>query len=226
MIMECATAAIIRRARIISVKGGYAQQYAAAHPLAPAAAHYYVSCPLFLCGNMRRWRGLTFRFPHRRRRRAASPDIRRRRTTAKGRAASPAYRISAAPSSQTPRGASSPAASRCDVRAQSARGALPGRLYRSGRRPPGGSPGCRPWMLVPLTTAYRKNMNVRRRAPCSNTRNPCLCPNETPRHAAGRHAGPGNFRHVIAVRVADASLPRAAAPDVDAPWAEATAPFV
>ena len=24
------------------VSGGYAQQYAAAHPLAPAAAHYYV----------------------------------------------------------------------------------------------------------------------------------------------------------------------------------------
>ena len=33
---------------------------------------------------------------------------------------------------------------------------------------------------------------------------------------AGRHAGPGNFRHVLAVRVADASFPRAAAPDVDA----------
>ena len=33
---------------------------------------------------------------------------------------------------------------------------------------------------------------------------------------AGRHAGPGNFRHVLAVRVADAPLPRAAAPDVDA----------
>ena len=41
------------------VSGGYAQQYAAAHPLAPAAAHYYV---LFRVGITRRWRGLTFDF--------------------------------------------------------------------------------------------------------------------------------------------------------------------
>ena len=39
--------------------GGYAQQYAAAHPLAPAAAHYYV---LFRVETSRRWRGLTFDF--------------------------------------------------------------------------------------------------------------------------------------------------------------------
>ena len=38
--------------------GGYAQQYAAAHPLAPAAAHYYVLFRVVL----RRWRGLTFDF--------------------------------------------------------------------------------------------------------------------------------------------------------------------
>jgi hypothetical protein len=39
--------------------GGYAQQYAAAHPLAPAAAHYYVR---FCVETSRRWRGLTFDF--------------------------------------------------------------------------------------------------------------------------------------------------------------------